>query len=96
MKKLIILFVAIFLIIPSFSASITSFSINNISRYDFDTFDCNSITEEEYRLHCESTKLFIKNCYSNPNYCNCDYFTDSEAKEQCQIICIVYFRSIVY
>ncbi|MFA5332965.1 MAG: hypothetical protein WC376_00525 [Candidatus Nanoarchaeia archaeon] len=67
-----------------FFSKIYAFDISQISHYDFDTFDCSQFDEEELIRHCESTKSFIKGCYINPNSCDCSYFSEDEAKAECQ------------
>jgi hypothetical protein len=78
MKKELFLFLLLIFLSNSYS-----FSISDASHYDFDTFDCNEL-EEEYVTACDNTKNFIKNCYTNPNNCDCSYFLDDDAKVECQ------------
>ncbi|MDD5054044.1 MAG: hypothetical protein PHG04_01530 [Candidatus Nanoarchaeia archaeon] len=77
MKKQLILAASLFLF-----SGVFAFSISQASQYDFDTFNCNTL-EEELIPHCESTKSFIRNCYTNPNNCDCSYFSEPEAQAEC-------------
>ncbi|MFA5303177.1 MAG: hypothetical protein WC393_01410 [Candidatus Nanoarchaeia archaeon] len=74
----------IFLLALLFFSKIYAFDISQISHYDFDTFICSEHVDSEYVADCEKTKSFISNCYSNPNNCDCSYFTETDAITECQ------------
>jgi len=77
MKKLIILAFLFFYSVAY------SFDISDIGHYDFDTFICSEHVEPEKVSYCENTKSFVRDCYINPNSCDCSQFSEAEAREAC-------------